>query len=222
MTDTISILAKERKLAALAAPESGASEGERANAQRMLDALLERANITTETLSQDTTQRRKLIVHTQRRGDVPSLNKALRQLAVQLFWYVVGDSKRPVFWGTQDWEILTRGLKAPKSKRVYVVVADCTELEHEDWTACFHHYAPAYLASEKEIKESIAAMQAALRKMLGVFVNKHGILPPDAPQSKREPTFAEMMAAYLASQNIKGEKWQRPAGRLGQPDFMLQ
>lgn len=102
-SDFDSILAKARKLAALADPANGGSEGERENAQRMLEAHLQRHDIALEGLQAERIARRELIVRTNRKTDKPGLHAKLRVLAINLFWYVVGDSKRPVFYRKAKW-----------------------------------------------------------------------------------------------------------------------
>jgi hypothetical protein len=226
VSDFESILAKARKLAALAAADSGAEEGERATAQRMLEEHLARHDITLEALKQQQMKRRELDVCTLRRTDKPGLHAKLRSLAVNLFWYVVGDSKRAVYYRKGEVYRPTRGAGPDQTFRVWVVLADCIELEFEDWRACFHHFAPAYLDSEEQLRRDIKALQKALQKalksLLGIFVNKHHILPPDAKQCSKEPTMEEMLAAMIARQAVKGERWERPAGRLEQSDFLLK
>lgn len=222
MSDFESILAKARKLAALAAADSGAEEGERANAQRMLEEHLTRHDITLEALKQQQIKRREMDVCSLRKTDKPCLHVKLRNLAVNLFWYVVGDSKRAVYYRRGEVYRPTRGPGPDQTFRVWVVLADCTELEFEDWKACFYHFAPAYLDSEAELRNNIKALQKALKSMLGIFVNKHHILPPDAKQCRKEPTMEEMLAAMIARQAVKGERWERPTARLEQGGFLLK
>jgi len=222
MSDFESILVKARKLAALAAADSGATEGERANAQRMLEEHLARHDITQESLKQQQMKRRELDVCSLRKTDKPGLHAKLRALAANLFWYVVGDSKRAVYYRKGELSRPSRGAGPDQTFRVWVVLADCTELEFEDWRACFYHFAPSYLDSEAELRANIKALQKAMSRLLGIFVNTHRILPPDAKMSRKEPTMEEMLAAMIARKAVKGERWERPAGRLQQSDFLLK
>lgn len=200
-----SALMKARKLAALA---SGGVEGERENAQRMLELHLQKHGLRLEQLRRDERWVRTLPCFDARKK--PVMNKDLVSLGVQCLSFVM-NAKVQVQAGKMkfDW----------KGKRVWggFVDAELTDLEWEDWVACYAHFMPDFLATQKRMRE-------ALKQCLNGFIHQHGIFrergtDEDVRDSMMTPEQLEALIA--AMKGAQGSKWQRPAGRLAQTGFML-
>lgn len=193
---------KELKLAALASRGVG---GEAEVAQRKLAKHLEAHGLTLEMLSVSTRSERMLHC-------VVDLNKATKdtglvKLAGQCLGYVLNESAL---------HYSSRVVKLGK-RSCYVVKAELTDLEFEDWTNCFCHYAPLFVASRKNL-------QAALRACFLGFIYKHKVFAqrPDAADDGKPLTPAQMAALIAAMHSAEGDKWERPTGRLEQGGFMLE
>lgn len=193
---------KALKLAALASRGVG---GEAEVAQRKLAQHLEAHGLTLEMLSES--RRSERMLHC-----VVDLNKAtkdtgLMKLAGQTLGYVLNDSAL---------HYSSRVVKLGR-RSCYVVKAELTDLEFEDWTNCFCHYAPLFVASRKNL-------QSALRACFLGFIHKHKVFaqrPDDADEGK-PLTPAQMAALMTAMHSAEGDKWERPSGRLEQGGFMLE
>lgn len=198
---------KARKLAALAA---AGVDGECENAIRLLEAHLAKHGLTMAALSDETRTDRhlncivdpkKLIKDTQLRG-----------LAVQTLCYVLAKRPKEIKYGV--FEVVTQGAKGKRCK-LFRVQAELTELEHEDWVACYLHYAPAFVSTRTKLRK-------ALKMALNGFVQQHGIFPPSDEEKESKPlTRAQIEALIAAMKQADGDKWERPAGRLEQGGFML-
>lgn len=219
MKEFESILAKARKLAALAQDKT-ASPGERDNAQRMLEAHIARHGITQESLAENVKQLRGLFVVAPHHHSKPGLNDGLRVIGSNLFWYVVGDVKRDVWFRSVSLPDDMKPRNPPTAgkkthTRVWFLSAECTALEHEDWVACFYHYAPLFLEAQAELKRKMAQIRRATRKLPGVFLNEFGAIAPNAPRASGLPSEGDLLASMLASRSVPdGDTWQRPSGRL--------
>lgn len=200
-----SVLMKARKLAALA---SGGVEGERENAQEALRRHLEKHGLRLEQLRTDDRRERTLPCFDARKK--PVMNKDLVSLGVQCLSFVM-NAKVQVQAGK---------MKFPwKGKRVWggFVDAELTDLEWEDWVACFAHFMPDFLATQKKMKE-------ALKQCLNGFIHQHGIFrekSADEEAGDSMMTPEQLEALIMAMRGAAGSKWKRPAGRLEQTGFML-
>lgn len=193
---------KALKLAALASRGVG---GEAEVARRKLAKHLEAHGLTLEMLS--VTTRSERMLHC-----VVDLNKATKdtglvKLAGQCLGYVLNESAL---------QYSSRVVKLGK-RSCYVVKAELTDLEFEDWTNCFCHYAPLFVASRKNL-------QAALRACFLGFIHKHKVFAqrPAAADDGKPLTPAQMAALMTAMHSAEGDKWERPAGRIEQGGFMLE
>ncbi|WP_395741050.1 hypothetical protein [Prosthecobacter sp.] len=205
-----SALMKARKLAALAAAGVG---GERANALEMLERHLRRHRLSLDDLRTDDRKRRVLECFDVKRK--PMVNADLAALGVQCLAYVLNE---PVKCHTGNkafpW-VSGKGRKAKPYAYGSVLIADLTDMEEEDWRACFGHFMPDFLATQK-------AMKAALKKCLSGFVHQHQIFR-DTREGEEGPMLSEeeLEALAAAMGQAQGSKWKRPAGRLVQSDFLL-
>jgi len=192
---------KALKLAALATRGVG---GEAEVARRKLAEHLERPGLTLDMLS--VSARSERMLHC-----TVDLNKAtkdigLMKLAGQCLGYVLNDSAL---------HYVSRVVKLGK-RSCYVVKAELTDLEFEDWTNCFCHYAPLFVASRKNL-------QAALKACFLGFIHKHKVFAqrPDDADDGKPLTPAQLAALLAAMHSAEGDKWERPSGRLELGGFML-
>lgn len=196
---------KAMKLAALASAGVG---GERENALRMLEAHLKRHGLTMAALGDDGRCERMLHCVVDMRH--PTKDTGLLELAGQCLAYVL--NKQKLRYRSRTLPIHVLG----KKKSCFVVIADLTAAEHEDWVACFTHYAPDFVKTRKQLRD-------ALRMAFKGFIHKHGIFPESDGEGDSKPLTIEQMIAMMAAMNMStGEKWDRPAGRLEQGGFMLE
>lgn len=204
-----SALMKARKLAALASAGVG---GERENAVRMLEAHLTRHGLTMAALSDESRITRSLACVLDPKK--PTRDMDLRALGTQTLCFVLG--KRPKHIKHTTFEIDTTKLFPGKRTRFYMIEAELTELEHEDWQACFKHYAPSFVATRTKLRR-------AVKMALSGFIHQHDIFPPDDSETESKPlTRAQIEALISAMKQSGGDKWDRPAGRLEQGGFMLE
>jgi len=204
-----SALMKARKLAALAA---GGVEGERENAQEALRRHLEKHGLKLEQLRTDDRLDRDLDCWMP--GTKPLAQTEVVKLAVQCLCFVMNQPVKCFQVRTRR-EWLDR-----KKKRVWVpcyfVRATLTELEFEDWKACFLHFLPDFLETERRMK-------LALKQCLNGFVHQHRIFRDTQENEECDGNLSreELEALIDAMRGAQGSKWQRPAGRLEQPGLML-
>lgn len=203
-----SALMKARKLAALAAAGVG---GERENAVRMLEAHLTRHGLTMAALGDESRQMRGLACVLDAKK--PTKDKELRDLGAQTLAYILGRRVKHIKHAV--FVVKTPLLKPGKITSFFLIEADLTELEHEDWLACFQHYAPSFVATRIKLRR-------AVKMPLSGFLHQHDIFPPDDEEEESKPlSRAEIEALIAAMKQSTGDKWDRPAGRLEQKGFML-
>jgi len=203
-----SLRMKARKLAALAARGVG---GEKQTAQAKLEAFLTRWNMTLESL--DAGERRERELACVLDPAKPCKDLQLARLAGQCLAYVLGQkSQHRTF-------ICQRGKTNAKGRVVkvsfYVLRAELTDAEFEDWEACFQCYAPSFESTRVRLRR-------ALKQALHGFVHAHDIFPPQDSDGKAKPLSpAELQALIDAMRQAQGDKWKRPAGRIQQTNFLL-
>lgn len=204
-----SALMKARKLAALA---SGGVEGERVNAQRLLEAHLRKHGLRLEQLrTDDRTERWLPCFDAQKR---PVVDQDLWKLGIQCLSYVLNEKVRvKVMRKHMPWKS-----KQGKSCKAWgaFIVTDLTELEWEDWIVCFHHFRPHFEASQKRIRDMLKAC-------LSGFIQKHDIIREMPAEEMKDSrlTPKQLEALIAAMRMAQGEGWTRPKGRLEQSGFML-
>lgn len=223
MKDYDSILAKARKLAALAG-DTAATDGERDNAQRMLEAHCLRYGITAERLAVSARRQRQLECIVPGRSFKPVRSMDLLYLACQCLWFVIGE-KRDVFKSSDEVFRTVkkkRGLAEEKGFQIYVAKAQVTDLEFDEWRACFHHYAADFWLSVEDLKVQAKIAAKAVKMALSGFVHRHGIFPPSTKDEKEEPLSPEKLAALIAAMNAaRGEGFVRGRGKLEQGGLLL-
>lgn len=229
MNDFESHLAKARKLMAMADAASGASEGERLNAERMLREHCARYGIKPESLSlSERKEYSLLLVPDPRYREIgpddlkPSRDKGLITLAVHTWMYVTGErlDTRPMMIDKTEWWT-PRRKKDDKSWLVNEAIVEATPLEFDDWSDCFYHYAPDFVEGQTRLKQNLAAVRRAASNYSGAFVNEHGLFPPNPKVSGKKPTLAERLAQRVAASFVSGDSWERKAGKLQQGGFFL-
>lgn len=200
-----SVRMKALKLAALASRGVG---GEAETAQRKLTEHLSKHGLTLEMLSESA--RKERMLHCVVNPAQPVKDSALLNLGGQCLAYVLNEHK----FKYRSRVLPIHGFG--KKKSCYVIVADLTDLEFEDWVAFFQHYAPLFVSSRKDMRD-------ALRMAFKGFIHKHHIFadPGDDIEEGKPLTLAQMQALIAAMQMAQGDKWERPAGRLEQGGFML-
>jgi len=201
--------------------------GEAANARKLLDQHCLKHRIDLATLSDNDRQPRLLPIVVKAPGWKPKKDKRLVNLATQCLRYVCGTDAitfSDVY--TVRYEAGTKTKTKTKRKRsaavVFEVEARVTLAEWEDWRSCFDHYAPFFWEMQKKLIRQQRQLAAAIKKSVSVFINHHDLFPPDAGESNATPTPEEIATYRAASRAVFGETWQRPAGRLEEPNFMLQ
>lgn len=230
MKDFDSILAKARKLAALADAQSGAAEGERENAERMLREHCERYGIKPESLSLSAREEHcLLLVPDPRYREIgpddlkPSRNRGLITLAIHTWMYVTGEDIKQRRMGVRKTDFWTpRRKKDDRAWPVFEAVVEATPMEFDDWRDCFYHYAPDFLIGQSDLRANLRALKKAVANYEGAFVNAHDLFPPSAYDGPRkESTLAERLATRVAASFIKGDTWERNGGKLKQGGFFL-
>lgn len=213
MSEYESTLAKARKLLALATRGVG---GEAANARALLDAHLQRHGLTLEALADAKRTMRELKCVSRFKKDKPSRNLDLVRLAVQVLKHVTGDGKRRFRVIKGEIFIPQRGLKADKSYRIYLVGAEVTELEWQDWFDCFDHYAPDFLALQTELIERRRTATLAAKMALSGFCHRYDIFPPsESEREEGEEISPEKAAALIAAMRAAGgSKWASDVKKL--------
>lgn len=199
---------KARKLAALA---TAGVDGERENAIRLLEAHLKKHGLTMAALSDEVRIKRSLACVIDPKK--PTKDKELRDLGAQTLAYVL--AKRLKHIKHAVFVIDTTKLFPGKRTRFFMIEAELTELEFEDWVACFRHFAPSFVATRIKLRR-------AVKMALSGFIHQHEIFPPDDEDVESKPlTRAEIEALIAAMKQSSGDKWERPAGRLEKGGFML-
>lgn len=216
-----SILAKCRKLAALADPNNGGSEGETENAKAMLERLMAEYSITAADFDPAHRKPYDLLCVSRRLRTKPVKEKQLVQLAAQCLGLVTGDPAASVRCRIVDYFTPQRGLKPDKLWRVYEVTAEVTEAEAQEWQECFQHYIEDFLETIAELRQQVRAANRALKFALHGFACRHNIFAPSNETESEKPLPPEKLAAILAAaQASKGEKWQRKAGQIDDGFFL--
>lgn len=204
-----SLRMKARKLAALAARGVG---GEREAAEHKLQAFLARHGMTLESL--EAGERRWCELECVHDPVKPTKDRDLVRLAAQCLVYVMG---RGVY---KESEIRVRSVMSLKGRvrnlKFWVLRAELTEAEFEDWSECFAWYVPAFVKSRQRLRR-------ALKQAFVGFIHAHDIFPPPEDDSQAKPLTAhERQALRDAMRYAEGEAWQRPAGKLQQGGFLLK
>lgn len=116
-----------------------------------------------------------------------------------------------------------RGPKEEKAFRIYVIEAEVTDLEFEEWRDCFHHYAADFWETAEDLKREARAAAKAAKMALTGFVCRHGIFPPEEDDGKEDkPMSPERLAALIAAANAaRGEGFVRGRGKLEQGGLLL-
>ncbi len=204
-----SLRMKARKLAALAARGVG---GEREAAAQKLQAFLARHGLTLESL--EAGERRWCELECVVDPTRPTKDNDLARLAVQCLVYVMQcDVPREA-------ALRPRMIETSKGRRrkaqFWVMRAQLTPPEFEDWVACFGCHAPAFVKCRQRLR-------LALKRALSGFIHSHGIFPPPNADDKAKPlSAAELQALLDVMRSSEGKKWERPAGRLQQEGFLLR
>jgi hypothetical protein len=220
MKEFESRLATARKLSALANPANGGLPGEIDNARRMLAQHLEKYGLTPEMLSTQDRRRRDIECISLLRGQKPVCNLDLVRLAKQCLAFVVGEN-RAVYYHKADHFTPQKGPKPDKRWRIYIAEAEVTELEYEEWRACFQHYVLDFLASKEDLKQKVKLAQAACKVALEGFIHRHQIFPPSSQRAAKGLSPDELAALIAALTSARGEAWQRPAGKLDTGRLLL-
>lgn len=204
-----SLRMKARKLAALAARGEG---GERETAQRKLEAFLRQHGMTLDSLEASERRSRELVCVLDPKK--PRADKDLARLAFQCCVHVLGYCPEAASYRRKAVVKSVKGKARPVA--FYVHHVDMNDAEFEDWQACFYHYAPAF-------EDTRVRLRRALRAALKGFIRAHNLFPPPDDSKESKPLSpAELQALIDAMSNSQGDKWQRPAGRLQQSDFLLE
>jgi len=204
-----SLRMKARKLAALAARGEG---GEREVAAAKLSAFLASHGLTLESLEAGEKRTRELICVLDPKK--PKADQDLARLAFQCIVIVLGYIPEGASYKRRDVVKNAKGKARPVT--FFVQHVDLTDAEFEDWQACFGHYAPAFEATRVRLRR-------ALRAALKGFIHAHELFsPPDDSKEAKPLSPAEIQALIDAMRNSQGEKWERPAGKLQQVDFLLK
>lgn len=204
-----SLRMKARKLAALAARGVG---GEREAAAQKLQALLARHGLTLESL--EAGERRWCELECVHDPVKPTKDRDLLRLAAQCLVYVMGRSVH------KEGEGRVRSVMSAKGRvrrhSFWVLKAELTDAEFEDWSECFAWYAPAFVKSRQRLRR-------ALKQAFVGFIHAHDIFPPPEDDNQAKPLTAdERQALRDAMRHAEGEAWQRPAGKLQQGGFLLK
>lgn len=210
---------KALKLAALAAQ---GVDGERENAQRMLDAHLKKHGLTLQGLIGG--ERRERGFDAIVRGYQcypPKLDRSLAKLAGQCLRFVCDSDDVNVFLRKDEIEVPAKRGLGWKMVKVWHVFANVTDDEFDDWRECFDHYARHLMDTMDELREAESAARRAAKMGFSMFIHEHELFPSDAVKSEAKMSLKDRIAAILAMQNVKGERWQRPAGKLQQTGFLL-
>lgn len=201
------VLAKARKLAALADPRNGGTFGEISAARAALARHMEQHGLTPQDI--DPAERTEHYLDCWPVGRPrPKACKDLLKLAVQCLAFVTGTQQK--IWPHD--RIITPGKRPVK---IYVAKAKCTPREAAEWQACFAHYAPALLDSLDDARAKVAQARRILQHTLSGFIHRHDIFPaPTGESGPSQLTEAEIAAICAAMHAARGHKWERPAGAL--------
>lgn len=201
-----SILARARKLAAMADPANGASPQEQETARVALEELRERYDLKPEDIDEASRERRGFVAKSRYRDQKPRLDKNLAMMARVCFAYVVGDITRKVRIVKTEEEVPTRGFSI-KTRAVYFVEADCTLREYDEWRDCFDHYAPDFIEMNDERREALKQAKYEYENAWAHFCGENDIVPP-LPESP-PPSMAQMLRELGAKRAPKVAPWGR-------------
>ncbi|WP_395734865.1 hypothetical protein [Prosthecobacter sp.] len=209
-------LVKARKLAASADPANGGSPGEVENARQALKRLCDRYGLSPERLDEEARRKLGFAVVSPDPTHKPWKDVMLLKLAVQILRYVVGESGNNV----REWDLHRQKRKYAKAGRrkgftceIWIVEANVTALEHEEWQECFMHYAPYFIETRKRLKEQAAAARRAVKLAASAFINQHDIFPPDVEETTGGD-LQRLQDLMMAMRCVQGETWERKAGAL--------
>lgn len=173
-------------------------EGERAAAQRKLDDLLKKYNVTLEEVSGD-------------------------QEAWRTFTFKTGWECQLLI---QIVAMLLDIYKVPSQKEKGLIRFNITIATRTDVFEAFSYYQPMLAAqyeanrqktleARREAKRKIEGLQAQ-RKILGTaFFNHFDIFPKTKPTKRRPLNNEEAEAAFEARMNFEGDRWEQKSGKLG-------
>lgn len=196
MNDTIKSLAA--KLAAMAAPGSGATDGERENALRKLERLLERHGLTLDDLTNEAK-------HTLW---VKVANKGERELFYACAFYITE-------LGTL--EVVRRATK-PRD----AAVANLTAVQVADIRACFGYYVRILRAKVHMLRKEVKAAQEALKVAHEAVIARYSIHSPAGESDAVEMPDPDKLAAIInAMRGLKGDRWVKPAAKVDGAQTLL-
>jgi hypothetical protein len=192
MSDLETIKSLAAKLAALAAPGSGATDNERLVAFGKLESLLKRHGLTMEDLHKEETHTMWVKVR----------NKGERELFHACAFFILERKKIDI--------------ERRVGKPLDASVAKVTAVQSADIGACFSHYVKILRAKVHCLNEEIKTARAArLLAHKGVIQN-YDIYPPEEEgDTYRMPTDEELAALRKAMQGLKGDAWVKPAAKVG-------
>jgi hypothetical protein len=231
-----SLLEKSRKLQALIADGSGATEGERQAALAALDRLLARYRLSPDALAVLLSARRAM--HWLLLAPHPSATvwpemrwkarheEALLSLAAHCFWFVAGTQlheRNPDF----EWKVFNttkrsaRSKVGPKTVQLRNLGAMMTDIEFEEWRSCFYHYAPDFIRGLETVRKAARVAARAVKVFPGSFVNVHELFGPDSVPSTKPLTTDQVNAMRSAARHVTGEGWNKSTAALG-GSFLLE
>jgi hypothetical protein len=226
MNNYESILSKARKLAAIIAPDSGATDGERANAQRMLTEHCQRHGITMEALQESARQPRDLVLRGN--GCTVGMHKDAFSIAVACLFFVTDDNERHFDIYTNMPAIGYTKLKGARKAMYpegthYVVRASVTPLEYEDWKACWLYYIPHFLETEAALKKEAKLAAKRAKLAMKAFLNQHDIFSSAAKAKgpRKKSKLEDLILLSQAMNHVQGDTWTKPTAAI-ESGFFLQ
>ena len=223
MKDFESIIAKCRKLAALADPNNGGAPGEIAAAQEKLRALMLAHNLTPADFDPAHRESFSLLCVSRTPGAKPVKERKLVNLAIHCLAMVLDSWSVSLPFRLVDYYEEQKGNKPPKLRRVYSVQATLTEAEFLEWRECFEHYVDAFLSTMAALRKQARAAAAAVKKGHAGFIIKHSIFPssPRPGDDVTKPLSEDEAASiYAAMEAAHGTTWERKAAYLA-PSHLL-
>ena len=194
-----------QKLAAMAAPGSGASVAERDTANIKLRRFLERHGLTAaDLISEDT-------------GEVSAvvLTTGEKTLFLQCAFHILQVSKL----STRQNETLIDGLTAGGNPRkaTRITLAGVTKVQAADILSCFQHYVIELRERVDELNRERRRISLAVEQASVALISKHRLFGPEsnepgqpAPKLSEE----ERDALMHALSGLSGKRWTQPAAQL--------